>query len=100
VRILDKLYDTEFNFSKMGILGLEMIIHGVLFIYYCIQKILGLDEDGKWKIVTEKFIEELILEFGKVRNMSVERFIKNKQVYHDNVFKFITENRIELLKGY
>lgn len=100
VKELDKLYDTEFNFSKIGIFGLETIIHGVLFIYYTIQKILLLDEDGKYKIITEKFLLELIGEFGKLRNINTDRFIKNKQQYHDNVLKYIIENRIELLKGY
>jgi hypothetical protein len=100
VRQLDKIYDTEFYFGKIGILGLEIIIHGILFIYYCIQKVLGLDEEGKFKVITEKFIDELVLEFGKVRNINIDRFIKNKQVYHENVLKYIIENRIELLKGY
>lgn len=100
VRQLDKLYDTEFNFCKIGIFGLEVIIHGILFIYYCIQKVLGLDEEGKFKVITEKFIDELVLEFGKIRNINVDRFIKNKHVYHENALKYIIENRIELLKGY
>lgn len=100
LRQLDKVYDTEFNFSKVGILGLELLIHGILFIYLSIQKILGFDEEGKYKVITDKFIDELISEFGKVRNISTERFVKNRETYQENVMKFIVENRIELLKGY
>jgi hypothetical protein len=100
LRQLDKLYDTEFNFSKLGITGMDCILHGVLFVYYAIQKVLNLDEENKYKIITEKFLDEFVIEFGKVRNISIERFFKNKQNYHDNVLKYISENRIDLLKGY
>lgn len=40
---LNKIYDTDLNFSKFGIRGLEFLITGVLFIRNAIQLLLGLD---------------------------------------------------------
>ena len=99
---LDKLYDSDsdFNINKIGIYGLELTIHGIYFIYFAIQKILGFDEENRFKEVVDNFIEKLILDFGKNRNISIDRILKNKQIYIDNVMKFITDNRIDLLKGY
>ncbi len=97
---LDKLYDTDFNFNKLGILGLEVIIYGVIFVYFGISKILGLDDEGKLKNLVDEYIDELIDEFGTVRKINTERFFKNKQAYYENVLKYVNENRIELLKGY
>lgn len=100
IRDLDKIYDTELNFFKLGVNGLELIIYGIYFIYLAIQKIFLFDEENKFKNITEEFIDEFINEFGKTRNIIVEKFKKNKQMYQDNILKFIIENRIELVKGY
>ena len=97
---LDKLYDTDFNFSKLGIFGLEILIHGILFVYCSINKILGFDDEGKFKILVDEFIDDLIYEFGVIRKINTDRFYRNKQFYFENVIKYISENRIELLKGY
>jgi len=100
LRDLDKLYDTEFNFSKLGIFGLEILIHGIIFVYCSINKILGFDDEGKYKILVDEYIDDLIVEFGVIRKINTDRFFRNKQIYYENVIKYISENRIELLKGY
>lgn len=97
---LDKLYDTEFNFSKLGVFGLETIIYGIYVTYLAIQKVLGFDEEGKFKQIVENFIDEFINDFGKERKISVERLVKNRKLLYDNALKYITENRVELIKGY
>jgi hypothetical protein len=97
---LDKLSYSEFNFNKLGVNGLEIIIFGILFVYNAIQKILGLDEEGTFKDMVDKYIDNFISDFGKARNINTERFYKNKQLTVDKVIKYIMENRIELLKGY
>jgi hypothetical protein len=100
LKILDRVYDTEFNFSKMGIFGLETIINGIIFIYLAITKVLGFDDEGKYKTTVDDFIEKFITEFGKVRNISPERFLKNKQGYFDQINRYINENKLDLLKGF
>ena len=96
IRELDKIYDTEMNISKLGVNGLEIIIHGVYFVYLSIQKIFLFDEENKFKNLTEEFLDEFIIEFGRERNINVEKFKKNKQLYQDNILKFIIENRINM----
>jgi hypothetical protein len=76
------------------------MIHGIIFVYYVINKLLGFDQEGRFKNVVDEYIDALINEFGKMRNMSTERFFKIKQSYYDNVLKYIAENKLELLKGY
>jgi hypothetical protein len=100
IKNLDKLYDTEFNFSKLGIHGLEIIVYGIYFSYLSIKHLLGFDEEGKYMDYVEKYLDEFINDFGKQRKISTERLFKNKNVFFDQVSKYITENRIELLKGY
>ena len=48
----------------------------------------------------ENFLEDLIQEFGKSKKMAVDRFMKMKQTYQENVLKYITENKVELIKGF
>jgi len=100
IRELDKIYDSDLNLSKLGVNGLEIIIHGVYFVYLAIQKIFMFDEENKFKNLTEEFLEEFIVEFGRSRNIIIDKFKKNKQNYQDNILKFIIENRVELVKGY
>ena len=58
LKILNKLYDTEFNFNctlfnylALGVNGLEILIYGVYFAYFCLNKVLGFDKDNKYKVV-------------------------------------------------
>ena len=48
-------------------------------------------KDNKTDKIYNDF-DELVLEFGKMRNINVDRFIKNKHVYHENALKYIIEN--------
>jgi hypothetical protein len=100
LKILDRVYDTEFNFNKLGIFGLETIVNGIIFIYLAVTKILGFDDEGKHRSMVEDYIEKFITEFGKARNISPERFLKNKQGYFDQVNRYINENKLDLLKGF
>jgi len=97
---LDKIYDTDFNLSKLGVNVLEIIIYGVYFVYFGINKIFEFDSEGKYKKLTEDFLDEIIRQYVSLRNLKSDKFIKNKQIYQDNILKFIIENRIELVKGY
>jgi hypothetical protein len=45
-------------------------------------------------------LEEIIQEFGKMKKMAVERFVKNKQLYQETIIKYIMENKAELIKGF
>jgi hypothetical protein len=62
--------------------------------------VLGFDKDAKYKQIVENFLEEYIAEFGKMKKMTVDRFLKNKQMYQDNILKYISENKVELIKGF
>jgi len=114
LKVLNKLYDTEFNFNcklknynlALGVNGLEIIIYGVYFAYFCLNKVMGFDKDNKYKVkdmlnkaILENFLENYINEFGKMKKMSVDRLLKNKQLFQDNIIKYITENKAELNKG-
>jgi hypothetical protein len=100
IKELNSIYDTDLNLSKLGINGLEIIIYGVYFVYFGINKIFGFDEEGKYKKLTEDFLQEIIRQYSEKRNLQVDKFIKNKQIYQDNILKFIIENRVELIKGF
>lgn len=100
LKCLNEVYDTEFNLSKTGLMGMDIIVHGIAFIYYAINKILLFDDEGEYKKVMDRFIEQFITDLGNLRNIAIDQYIKNKQKYYDNVLKYINENRIELLKGY
>jgi hypothetical protein len=100
IKILDRVYDTEFNLSKLGIFGLDSIVNGVLFVYLSITKVLGFEDEGKFKANVDGFVEGFIKEYGKLRNVNVERFLKNKEGYYNQVMRYINENKLDLLKGF
>jgi hypothetical protein len=100
LKILDRVYDTEFNFNKLGIFGLETIINGIIFVYLAIAKIMQFDEEGKFRSTVEDYIETFIKDFAKMKNMSAERFLKSKENYFEQVNRYINENKIDLLKGF
>ncbi len=37
-------------YQALGVNGLEMIIYGVYFAYYCLNKLLGFDKENKYKV--------------------------------------------------
>ncbi len=83
----------------MEINGLEIIIQGVFFVYSCIYRLLLLDQDSHYKLVVNKFIEELISDFIKTKKMSADRITNSLNTYSQQVDKYITENKVTLING-
>jgi hypothetical protein len=61
---------------------------------------LGFEDEGKFKANVDGFVEGFIKEYGKLRNVNVERFLKNKEGYYNQVMRYINENKLDLLKGF
>lgn len=38
-------------YLAIGVNGLEIIIYGVYFAYFCLNKLLGFDKDNKYKVI-------------------------------------------------
>ena len=45
---LNEVYETDFNLGKIGTNGLEHIIYGIYYVYFCVKIILGLDKNDKY----------------------------------------------------
>ena len=97
---LNEVYETDFNLGKMGSNGLEHVIYGIYYVYFCVKFILGLDKNDKYLNYTRNFLDELITEWSQVRNMPCDIFIQNKIYYEKNVQQYINSNKSQLAKGY
>ena len=97
---LNEVYETEFNLSKMGSNGLEHVIYGIYFIYFCLKIILGLDRNDKFLNITRNFIDELAAEWSQSRNMPCDFFIQNKTSYERNAQQYINNSKGQLSAGY
>ena len=97
---LNEVYETEFNLSKMGTNGLEHVIYGIYFVYFCLKNILGLDKNDKFLQITRSYLDELISEWSQARNMACDFFIQNKINYEKNVLLYINNIKGQLSAGY
>ena len=100
VKILNEVYDTDFNLAKMGIFGMDIVVYGVIFVYTAIVKVLKFeDSDKRFRKITEEFIENYVKEWGKKRNMATLRF-EDRNKFFEIIDKYVNENKVELMKGY
>ena len=97
---LNEIYETDFNLGKMGTNGLEHVIYGVYYVYFCVKIILGLDKNDKYLNHTRNFLDELISEWSQARNIPCDIFIQNKLNYEKNVQQYINSTKSQLAKGY
>ena len=97
---LNEVYETDFNLGKIGTNGLEHIIHGIYYVYFCVKIILGLDKNDKYLNYTRNFLDEFISEWSQTRNIPCDFFIHNKINYEKNVQQYINNNKSQLAKGY
>ena len=100
LKILNEVYETDFNLSKIGTNGLEHTIYGIYYIYFCIKFILDLDKHDNFLKVTRNFVDEFISEWGQIKNMPCDVFIQNKIQYEKNVQQYINNNKSQLAQGY
>ena len=97
---LNEVYETDFNLGKIGTNGLEHIIYGIYYVYFCVKIILGLDKNDKYLNYTRNFLDEFISEWSQTRNIPCDFFIHNKINYEKNVQQYINNNKSQLAKGY
>ena len=97
---LNEVYETDFNLGKIGTNGLEHIIYGIYYVYFCVKIILGLDKNDKYLNYTRNYIDEFISEWSQTRNIPCDFFIHNKINYEKNVQQYINNNKSQLAKGY
>ena len=96
IRNLNEIYETEFNIEKVGSNGMEHIIYGIYFVYFCLKIILNFDSNGKYLDITRNFIDELASEWSQIKNMPCDKFIQNKINYEKNVQQFISASKAQL----
>ena len=97
---LNEVYETDFNLGKIGTNGLEHIIYGIYYVYFCVKIILGLDKNDKYLNYTRNYIDEFISEWSQTKNIPCVFFIHNKINYEKNVQQYINNNKSQLAKGY
>ena len=97
---LNEVYETDFNLGKIGTNGLEHIIYGIYYVYFCVKIILGLDKNDKYLNYTRNYIDEFISEWSQTRNIPCDFFIHNKINYEKNVQQYINNNKSQMAKGY
>ena len=97
---LNEVYETDFNLGKIGTNGLEHIIYGIYYVYFCVKIILGLDKNDKYLNYTRNYIDEFISQWSQTRNIPCDFFIHNKINYEKNVQQYINNNKSQLAKGY
>jgi hypothetical protein len=97
---LNEVYETDFNLSQMGTVGLEKIICGLYFVYFCLKIILNLDSTNKFLNITKKSIDELVGEWSQVRNIPCDKFINNKNIYEKSIQQYILTSKNQLSQGY
>ena len=97
---LNEVYETDFNLGKIGTNGLEHIIYGIYYVYFCVKIILGLDKNDKYLNYTRNFLDEFISEWSQTRNIPCDFFIHNKINYEKNVQQYINNNKSQMAKGY
>jgi len=64
-----------------------------------IFRLLELDQDQKYKEKVNDFIDHLILDFSKVKKNSADIIANKRNTYTQQVDKYITENKVELING-
>ena len=100
IKNLNEFYDTDFNLSQIGSNGIEIIINGIWFVYYCCLNLLNLNNEKKFKNVTENFIEEILKNWSEIKNVSIDKYLKNNNSYQSNIINYINENKNEIFKGF
>ena len=97
---LNEVYETEFNLGEAGSNGMEHIIYGIYFVYFCLKYILNLDNTGKYLNITRNFIDQITSEWSQMKNMPCDKIIQNKPNYEKNVQQYISASKEQLGKGY
>ena len=64
-----------------------------------IFRLLELDQDQKYKEKVNDFIDHLIKDFIKVKKNSADIIANKRNTYIQQVDKYITENKVELING-
>ena len=100
IKNLNEFYDTDFNLSQIGSVGIEIIINGIWFVYYCCLKLLNLNSENKFKNVAENFVEDILKNWSEVKNVSIDKYLKNNNNYQSNIINYINENQNEIFKGF
>ena len=100
IKNLNEFYDTEFNLSQIGSIGIEIIINGIWFVYFCVINLLNLKNENKFKNVTVNFIEDILKSWSELKNVSIDKFLKNMNFYQSNIFNYINANKNEIFKGF
>ena len=100
IKNLNEFYDTDFNLSQIGSVGIEIIINGIWFVYYCCLKLLNLNSENKFKNVAENFVEDILKNWGEIKNVSIDKYLKNNNNYQSNIINYINENQNEIFKGF
>ena len=100
IKNLNEFYDTDFNLSQIGSVGIEIIINGIWFVYYCCLKLLNLNNENKFKNVAENFVEDILKNWSEVKNVSIDKYLKNNNNYQSNIINYINENQNEIFKGF
>ena len=100
IKNLNEFYDTDFNLSQIGSVGIEIIINGIWFVYYCCLKLLNLNNENKFKNVAENFVEDILKNWGEIKNVSIDKYLKNNNSYQSNIINYINENQNEIFKGF
>ena len=90
---LNEVYDTDFNLSKVGIEGMEILIYGIYFIYYKVKLDFNYDADEKILEKTRNFIDDLIKNWIKLRKIKFDSVIKQKQIYEQKVIQYISSTK-------
>ena len=100
IKNLNEFYDTEFNLSQIGSIGIEIIINGIWFVYFCVINLLNLKNENKFKNVTVNFIEDILKSWSELKNVSIDKFLKNMNFYQSNIVNYINANKNEIFKGF
>ena len=96
---LNEVYETEFNLGEAGTNGMEHIIYGIYFVYFCLKYILNLDNSGKYLNITRNFIDQITSEWSQMKNMPCDKIIQNKPNYEKNVQQYISASKDQLSQG-
>ena len=97
---LNEVYETEFNLGEAGSNGMEHIIYGIYFVYFCLKYILNLDNSGKYLNITRNVIDQITSEWSQMKNVPCDKIIQNKPNYEKNVQQYISASKEQLGKGY
>jgi len=61
---------------------------------------LNLKNENKFKNVTVNFIEDILKSWSELKNVSIDKFLKNMNFYQSNIVNYINANKNEIFKGF